>query len=158
MMTKTKKKIVSIVVAVTMLCPMCAASVSAANTTDVAWTMTSSSVFKYLGASRIKTNSTPIYFKMGASVTSNQVDVKILGVNSISVTGWSQLTNCTVNKNGVAKNYARCAKGVNYSLHSTVYEHGFSRVTLAMRTPSNDTISGIWSADSTGTYNEAPYY
>ena len=35
MMTKTKKKIASILVAATMLCPMCVASVSAANTTDV---------------------------------------------------------------------------------------------------------------------------
>ena len=36
MMTKTKKKIASILVAAAMLCPMCVASVSAANTTDVA--------------------------------------------------------------------------------------------------------------------------
>ena len=35
MMTKTKKKIASILVAAAMLCPMCIASVSAANTTDV---------------------------------------------------------------------------------------------------------------------------
>ena len=67
MMTKTKKKIASILVAVTMLFPMCAASVSAANTTDVAWSMTSSSGFKYLGASRIKTNASAVYFKMKTS-------------------------------------------------------------------------------------------
>lgn len=158
MMTKTKKKIASILVAATMLCPMCVASVSAANTTDVAWSMTSSAVdFKYLSASRAKTNSSAVYFRMTGSNSSSYVNVKVLGTNVNPVTSWSQLTNCTV-KNGVAKNYAKCNKGTKYSLHSTVYEDGFSRVTLAMRTPSNDTISGIWSADSSGTYNEATYY
>ena len=157
MMTKTKKKIASILVAVTMLFPMCAASVSAANTTDVAWSMTSSSGFKYLGASRIKTNASAVYFKMKTSTASNKVDVKILGTNCYPVISWSQLTNCTV-KSGLARNYVTCNKSVNYSLHSTVYEDGFDRVTLAMHTTNSDTISGIWSADSSGTYNEGVYY
>ena len=120
--------------------------------------MTSSAVdFKYLSASRAKTNSSAVYFRMTGSNSSSYVNVKVLGTNVNPVTSWSQLTNCTV-KNGVAKNYAKCNKGTKYSLHSTVYEDGFSRVTLAMRTPSNDTISGVWSADSSGTYNEATYY
>ena len=104
MMTKTKKKIASILVAATMLCPMCVASVSAANTTDVAWSMTSSAVdFKYLSASRAKTNSSAVYFRMTGSNSSSYVNVKVLGTNVNPVTSWSQLTNCTV-KNGVAKN------------------------------------------------------
>ncbi len=158
MMTKARKKIASFLVATALLCPMCVASVSAANTTDTAWSMTSSTTdFKYLGASRLKTDATAVYFKMNTSVTSNKVDVKVLGTNSNPVTSWSQLTNCTV-KNGAAKNYAKCNKNVNYSLHSTVNERGFSRVTLAITTAKDEKISGVWSADSSGTYNEATYY
>ena len=75
MMTKTKKKIASILVAAAMLCPMCIASVSAANTTDVAWSMTSSAVdFKYLSASRAKTNSSAVYFRMTGSNSSSYVN------------------------------------------------------------------------------------
>ena len=158
MMTKARKKIASFLVAAALLCPMCVASVSAANTTNANWDMTSSATdFKYLGKSRSKTDSSAVYFKMSTSVTSNKVDVKILGTKAYPVTGWSQLTNCTV-KNGIARNYAKCTKGLNYSLHSTVHEDGFSRVTLGITTAKVESIAGIWSADSSGTYNEATYY
>ena len=158
MMTKARKKIASFLVATALLCPMCVASVSAANTTDTAWSMTSSTTdFKFLGASRTKTNSSAVYFKMITSVTSNKVDVKVLGTDSQPVTGWSQLHNCTV-KNGIARNYAKYTKGVNYSLHSTVYESGYTYVTLAMTTAKDEKIAGVWSADSANTWNEATYY
>ena len=158
MMTKTRKKIASFLVATALLCPMGVASVSAANTTDTDWSMTSSSTdFKYLGASRYKTNNSAVYFKMKTSVSSNKVDVKVLGTNDRPVNSWSQVTNCTV-KNGIARNYAKFTKGVNYSLHSTVYEDEFSLVTLAMTTAKNEKITGVWSADSANTWNEATYY
>ena len=158
MMTKARKKIASFLVATALLCPMCVASVSAANTTSIYWSMTSStSDFKYLGQSRDKENSTAVFFKMTESVSSSKVDVKVLGTTSYPVTSWTQLTNCTV-KNGVQKNYAKCSKNVNYSLHSTVYENGFPKVTIAMTTAKNEHIAGWWSADSSGTWNEATYY
>lgn len=157
MMTKARKKIASFLVATALLCPMCVASVSA-NSQDADWSMTSSATdFKYLGASRLKENGTAVYFRMKTSVTSNKVDVKILGTSASPVTSWSQLTNCTV-KNGIARNYAKCTKGVYHSLHSTVYEDGYSRVTIAMTTAKVEKITGVWSADSTGTYTEATYY
>ena len=122
------------------------------------WSMTSSATdFKYLGASRLKENGTAVYFRMKTSVTSNKVDIKILGTTASHVTSWSELTNCTV-KNGIARNYAKCTKGVYHSLHSTVYEDGYSRVTIAMTTAKVEKITGVWSADSTGTYTEATYY
>ena len=158
MMTKARKKIASFFVAAALLFPMCVASVSAANTTDINWTMTSSSTdFKYLGACRAKQDSSAVFFKMKTSVTSNKVDVKVLVTNAYSVTSWDQVLNCTV-KSGIARNYAKCTKGLNYSLHNTVYEDYFPRVTIAMTTAKNEYITGVWSADSSGTWNEATYY
>lgn len=157
-MTKARKKIASFLVATALLCPMCIASVSAANTDDVYWYMTSSTTdFKYLGNSVGKTNNSAVFFKMSTSETSNKVDVKVLGTDYHPVTSWTQVTNCTV-KNGIAKNYAKCQKGTNYSLHSTVYESDFSYVTLGITTAKNEQITGYWSADSSGTWNEATYY
>lgn len=158
MITKTRKKIASILVAAALLCPMFVMSVSAANTTDVSWSMTSSnSGFKYLGASRVKTDGTPMYFKWKTSVSSYVVRVEILGTNAQPVTNWGQVYNWTY-KNGKKRNYAVCNKGINYSLHSYVYEKGYPYVTSGITTDKNEKISGVWSADSKNTYNEAVYY
>lgn len=153
MMTKAKKKIVSILVAATLLSSMCVASVSAANTSSVYWSVTSSVVgWKNLG-STLKADSSPVFFKMTASNISSTVDVKVMGTNDGTSFG-----NCTMDKNGVPKNYARCSKGVNYSLHNSVHEDGYSRVALAVTTHKIESISGIWNPNSSGEYNEAEYH
>lgn len=137
-----------------------------ANTTDAYWSVSWSSAesdFKYLGASRSKDTSTPVFFKcFYSSNGATYVDVKVLGTNSHPVTSWNQLTNKTY-YSGSLRNYARCkvgsGSGYNYSISSLVYESGYNYVTLAIKSQLiSDSCQGSWSADSSNTWKTPTYY
>ena len=137
-----------------------------ANTTDKDWKVSWSATetdFKFLGASRSKDTSTPVFFKCYYSQNgATYVDVKVLGTNANPVTGWSQLTNKTY-YSGSLRNYARCKVGsgssYNYSISSLVYDSGYSYVTLAIKSQLiPDLCKGSWSADSSNTWKTPTYY
>lgn len=156
MNTKTKKKIASILVAAALLCPMCIASVFAANTTDIKWyAVCSSDDYTFADLSRLKEDSSPVFFKMTFSQISSSVKVKVLGASS-TTHNWNLVHNLT-NKGGQLKNYALCSKNKNYSIHNTVYENNYSFVSIAVKTDKSENTAGYWSADSSGTWNEAIY-
>lgn len=156
-MTELKKKIASILVASALLCPMCIASVSAANTTDIKWyAACNSSDYTFADLSRLKEDSSPVFFKMTFSQTSSTVRVKVLGASN-TTHNWDLVHNLTT-KGGQLKNYALCSKNKNYSIHNTVYEDNYSFVSIAVKTGQDENIAGYWSADSSGTWNEATYY
>lgn len=61
--------------------------------------------------------------------------------------------------NGKHVKRVTCTKGIQYSVRSYIYESGYRYARLGLSTNwlEGDTISGVWSPDSTGTYTVARY-
>lgn len=113
--------------------------------------------YRIIEESREKDNSSPMYLYIINSVY-YATRVKALGTNHKPTTE-SYCYNKTCNYNGTTwYDYVTCARGVDYSIHSKVYEAGFDYGTLGFLNYNNGTqviISGEWSVDSWNTHVDA---
>lgn len=107
--------------------------------------------FKNLGSCRSKEDTSTLYLYI-TNATRTTVQVQALGTDSTM----SSTKNLTV-ADGVCVDYVTCARYVQYNIHSDIYEDGYRYATLAFRSPNvlGDTINGVWSPDSIGTYTDA---
>lgn len=117
-----------------------------------------------------KENSTPAWLRIDSMTTEDQVRVRIVGSSktnhacSTSVYNFgegdptcSYCTRCTTKGSWVP--YVRCSKGTNYAISSVVYERGYAYSSIGFQSTSlenTQTVSGYWSADSTGSGYEQP--
>lgn len=112
-----------------------------------------------------KDNSTPAWMRIDSMSSGTQVRVRIVGSSkanhacSTSVYNFgegdptcSYCTRCTAK--GAWVPFVRCNKSVNYAISSVVNERGYPYSSIGFQSTSltnTQTVSGYWSADSTGT-------
>jgi len=148
------KKIITMLLCV-LLISATIVPISAANTSDSKITKFDLSYFYYREVSaRSKTNTTPLYFYYTIG-KHNSVQVQALG----STTADTGTTDNLTLDNGKHVKRVTCTKGIQYSVRSYIYESGYRYARLGLSTNwlEGDTISGVWSPDSTGTYTVARY-
>lgn len=111
-----------------------------------------------------KGDSTPAWLRIDYMSSGTQTRVRIVGSSkkdhacSASVYNSSEgdptckyCLRCTTKGSWVP--FVRCSKGVNYAVSSCVYEYGYSYSSIGFQSTSlanTQTVSGYWSADSTG--------
>ncbi len=103
---------------------------------------------------RYKTDTTPLYVNVQTG-SERAIYVRAEGVTS----NYSKFENLTC-VNGTLVDHVTCSIGIGsaykYSIHSWIYEHGYSMATLSfISTVGYGHITGVWSPDSQGTYNYA---
>lgn len=117
-----------------------------------------------------KDDSTPAWLRIDSMSNGTEVRVRIVGSShphhacSYSVYNFgegdpscSYCTRCTAR--GYWVPFVRCKPTVNYAVSSTVYEKNYSYSSIGFQSTSNQntqTVSGYWSADSTGTNYARP--
>lgn len=148
---KTGKRILALVLTVVMMMSVLVVGASAANTSDTTITNFSLSWFWFSEINaRDKQDSSPVYlyYNTGKRTT---VQVKAIGCDDDHAD-----QNLTLS-NGTIADYVTCAKGVKYSIHTMIFEKGYSQAKLAFKSPNvfGDTITGKWSPDSQYTYTSA---
>ena len=106
--------------------------------------------------SESKDNSSAMYLLIETS-TYYATRVRALGTNVHHGANSANTTNCTCLANGNTCSYVTCARGVDYSVHSYVYEWGYDYATYGFTNynPSYQYISGEWSADTWNTHVDA---
>lgn len=123
-----------------------------------------SSSFAQTGTAN-KDNSTPAWLRIDSMSDGTQVRVRIVGSTlknhacSTSVYNFgegdptcSYCNRCTTKGSWVP--FVRCNQGKNYAISSVVYERGYDFSSIGFQSTSlvtTQTVSGFWSADSTGT-------
>lgn len=125
----------------------------AANTGDASISNFTISALVYTPiTARSKTDSTPVYlYYTGGSNSS--VKVQTQGGGTLS----GSFSNYTLSSSSAAT-YVTCRINVQYSIHSSIHESGLSFARLGFRSQNTalpETISGVWSPDSAGTYADA---
>lgn len=128
-----------------------------------------SSSFAQTGTAK-KDDSTPAWLRIDSMSSGTQVRVRIVGSSqkdhacSTSVYNYgegdptcSYCTRCTTRGSWVP--FVRCNKSVNYAISSVVKERGYQYSSIGFQSTSlanTQTVSGYWSADSTGTNYAQP--
>jgi hypothetical protein len=153
-MKKTKKHIISLLIALVMTVSVFGPTALAANTTDTNWSVDTNFLFFTNNSEvRVKQNSSPVYFYWKYTTgTDNTVKVRILGgTNSSNAT-----TKCTCIKGGTSVDHVICSRGIKYSIHNLAYESSKPYVRFALKNGDiTATLSGVWSPDSSKTYTHA---
>ena len=98
----------------------------------------------YNAESRAKDNATPVYV-WAYNTPSN---------GFIWVQAQRQRADGTWVGDNELTTYAKALKGVKYSLHTLIYEHGGRRARLRYYGTVQGLIEGVYSADSVGTYTD----
>lgn len=154
---KNFKRIVALFIAVISLASVMAIGVFAANTTDTFSTVTISPSSYTKGESRLKQDSTPVYYK-GVVCTDTHTYVQARG--SYTATSTSAFYNETVVA-GDYVTYVICRKNIDYSISSAINESGYNYATLFFKrlpsytTSSSTTLEYGWSPDSGNTHTPA---
>lgn len=128
-----------------------------------------SSSFAQTGTAN-KDNLTPAWLRIDSMSNGTQVRVRIVGSKlnnhacSTSVYNFgegdptcSYCNRCTTKGSWVP--FVRCNKSVNYAISSVVKERGYQYSSIGFQSTSlanTQTVSGYWSADSTGTNYAQP--
>ncbi len=99
---------------------------------------------------RSKTDTSPLYLLFYTIQNHNSAYVRtVAGANG---------TNLTQDPQGYMLNHVTCSVGVQYSIHSTIYESGYSTAQLAFASRNylnSEYMTGVWSPDSVGRYVDA---
>lgn len=125
---------------------------AAANTTDTSFTKIAYTSNWNFAGERRKYNSTPVYVYY-TSGTYSSVKCRVMGYTTDGLS-WANVTR----SNGNAASYVWLSKGTQHSIRSLCYENGWTYATPEFQSSSstkNDTISGVWSPDSTKVYTVA---
>ena len=157
---KTSKRLLAMLLLVAAIMSMSVVSAFASepnpNTEDAPITSFKATVLGYNemdnGDARRKYDRSSVYLYYTAS-TYSTVRVRALGATTRSSDDWE---NCTyVSPNIVT--YVSCARGQQYSIHSLINEYNYSYAKLAFHSPyaNPNYITGVWSADSSGFYEDA---
>jgi hypothetical protein len=153
-MNKLKKGCVGLLLALTMIASNTPA-VLAANTADMTFDFDVNALnFNVKTGARSKTNSTPVYCYITSLEDNSCVKVKALGYVNSSTTANKTLNGTT----NTIVDYVTCKQGTQYSIHTSVYESGYSKCQLAFcsqNTVMPERVVGVWSPDSAGTYADA---
>lgn len=149
---KTTKRILALVLTIVALVSVMAVGASAANTTNRNFrSAVDGDSFTYVSAER-KEDSSTVFLYLN-SVPGTHIYVQACGCNS-SGTGRKNLTLV----NGSIVTSVVCREKLDYSIHTDIYEWGYSYATLGFKLliPGNTGVAdGYWSPDSSGSYFEA---
>ncbi len=127
----------------------------AANTKDSEFTSPiSGTLVRYIDRSRAKQDSTPVYLCVNHFANDEFIWVRAVGSHDTSapLRGDSLTLSHGINVDRVV-----CRVGINYSIHTEIYEKGFEYANLGFTRFYNSgstTFSGTWSPDSYGSYAE----
>lgn len=151
-MKKTKgTKIWCIVTMLIVITSFCLAPALASNTEDTKITSLSVTGLGYqvYSASRDKQDSSAMYLWITSLSSNSYIRVKALGTNSPSAST-TNTTNCTCSQYGDNYNYVTCYEDVDYSVHSKVYEWGYTYATYGFENPfiNATSVTAWWSPDS----------
>lgn len=105
--------------------------------------------YTQVGAPRQKDDYTSVYCYI--TTAGNSVKAQAWGANNSSL-----IENCTLNRNAQSVTYVKLKVGTEYQIYNSIKEDGYAYAGLKLKSDNlfnNDTISGFWSADSTGTAN-----
>lgn len=146
------KRILALALCLVTLVSVMSVTAFAANTSDTKFTnfKLNSNEWFYLITPREKTNDSKVYLYYTTG-TYNAVRAKVYGKTTYSST---TNNNCTY-YDGSVVSYVTCVKGTKYSIGNLVYERDYPWATLGFWSQYTDTISGVWSPDSAGTYTIA---
>lgn len=148
-----KKKMCALAMATMMICSV-GGSVMAANTADksINFDINAGNFNKTTGDAS-KTNKTAVYLYIKSLANNSSAYVKAIGVKN------SDKMNLTENgTTGKRTEYVVCKEGVQYSVHSQIYEKGYRTAKLAFKSKNfinSERIKGVWSPDSRKTYTHA---
>lgn len=102
-------------------------------------------------------DTSPLYLYLENLGYSNY-NILVQAIGCISETDKTSTVNLTVS-NGVLAQYVSCREGLQYSIHSDIYEEGYRYASLRFQdrgeASGNTIITGWWSPDSIGTYTSA---
>lgn len=148
---KHGKRIISLCCAIIAILSVLTVSAFANNHTDEGFAFWIYPPSLSLLGSRAKTDTTPVYLYITSS-TSDKVWVSTVGCTE-SLDNFVNLT-CV---NGAIKNHVTCYVGTKYSVHSFIYEYGYSYASLEFESADDSIVylAGVWSPDSVGTYTYA---
>ena len=152
------KKAIILIITIMILASFSILPVFAANTTDTYITglvVSGGGEVVYPG-SRSKDDDSAMYLLIYNTTTYNESRVKALGTNSTSATS-SNSYNCTCTAYGTRVSYVKCHRGIDYSVHSFVYEDNYNRATYSFINPysGSQTIYAEWSPDSWNSHVDA---
>ncbi len=151
------KRLTGLVLAVGIM-GACILGVQASNYTDsnIDYFEISCSEFTLLDTARNKTDDTSLYLYITDLNYTNAM-VQARGANTSSDLTLTNTSNETYSLSRGQCDHVTCRKGIQYSVHSLIYEDNYSYATLAFHAgyAANDHLTGYWSPDSIGTYTDA---
>lgn len=156
---KKAKRLLFLFLTILILVPIVAVSVSASNYTDQNIYNFTVPYYNYskLLTPRSKDDTTPLYLYLTEMGYSNY-NILVQTIGCTSATDTTSTRNLTVS-NGVLAQYVSCREGLQYSIHSDIYEEGYRYASLRFQdrgeASGNTIITGWWSPDSIGTYTSA---
>jgi len=126
----------------------------AANTSDTPfYFVVNATNFNVKTGAREKQNSTAVYCKITDLADNSKVRVRALACNADGEI--NKTRNGTSNKDA---SYVTLKMGVQYSIHTHIYEDGYRSAKLAFESLNfinPERVEGIWSPDSTRPYEDA---
>ena len=148
-----KKRICALAMTALMICSMCG-SVMAGNTTDRKINFDiNAKDFKKTTGDAAKQDKTAVYLHITSLANNTSAYVKAIGVKG------SDQMNLTENgTTGKRTDYVTCKEGVQYSVHSQIYEKGYRTAKVAFKSKNlinSERVKGVWSPDSTRQYTHA---
>lgn len=152
---KNSKRFLALVLMVVMMFSVMAIGASAAdpNIKDTSFSFTVTGSAYTSTTVRAKNDTSTVYLFLNDSSTYIHCYAQACG----STTYTSGLYNKTlVNAERVTN--VVCRRGVQYSIHSDIYEEGYRYAALRFKqlvTPNSGTVAGVWSPDSSGSYTDA---
>lgn len=156
-MRKTFSRIITTALAIALFCG--ATPALAADTQDKAFSFTISSAYRHTDY-RDKEDSTPVYvyYKIGTYGSLRATAMGWLETDDADLAAFPK--NRTLNgPAGEYVDYVYVMKGIQTSIHTYLYETScYHDVHVEMKSYdgfSSDTVSGVWSPDSTRTYTSA---
>ena len=152
------KRFLFLILAVTTLVTAMIATASASNYTDREIVSFHIPYYRYSTPldPRDKEDSSPVYLYI-TDLSYSNYNILVQALGCTSKTGSYSFENLTVS-NGAMAQYVACREGVQYSIHSDIYEEGYAYASLRFQDrgeSSGNTITGLWSPDSIGTYTSA---
>lgn len=126
----------------------------AANTADTDFTSPiSGSLIRYINESRAKQDSSPVYLCVNHFADDDFIWVRAVGSHDTSA---PLRANSLTLSHGINVERVVCRVGINYSIHTEIYESGYEYANLGFTRfyAGSTTFSGTWSPDSYGSYAE----
>lgn len=149
-----EKKLLAFMLACSLALPATATAVLAANTSDTAIDFDVNALnFNVKTGKREKQNSTAVYCLIDDLEDNSRVLVRALGC-----TADNEVNKTTNGTTGILTDYVTLRMGVQYSIHSNIYEDGYRGARLAFKSLNHifsEHVHGVWSPDSTRPYTDA---